>query len=67
MLKSCAIFLEVVLKPSTMKILTIKLLIEVVTLLVENPNHLTSYYVDGKNNVAFTKTGGTKEKLPKEM
>jgi hypothetical protein len=67
MLKSCAIFLEVVLKPSTMKNLTMKLLIKVVTLLVENPNHLTSYYVDGRNNAAFAKTRGTKEKLPKEM
>ncbi len=67
MLKSCAIFLKVVLKPSTMKILTMKLLIKVVTSLVENPNHSTSYYVGGRNNVAFAKTGGTKEKIPKEM
>jgi hypothetical protein len=49
-----------------MQILTMKLLIKVVTLLVENPNHLTNYYVDGMNNVAFAKTRGTKEKLPKE-
>jgi hypothetical protein len=35
MLKSCAIFLEVVLKLSIVKILTMKLLIKVVTLLVE--------------------------------
>jgi ribosomal protein S19E (S16A) len=28
---------------------------------------LASYYVDDKNNVAFAKTRGTKEKLPKEM
>jgi hypothetical protein len=28
---------------------------------------LTSYYVDGRNNAAFAKTRGTKEKLPKEM
>ncbi len=60
-------FLEAMLKPSTMKNLTMKLLIKVVTLLVENPNHLASYYVDDKNNVAFAKTRGTKEKLPKEM
>ncbi len=66
MLKFCANFLEAMLKPSTMKILTIKLLIKVVTLLVENPNHLTSYYVDGKNNVAFTKKGEPKENYLKK-
>jgi hypothetical protein len=50
-----------------MKILTMKLLIKVVTFLVENPNHLTSYYMDSRNNVTFAKTRGTKEKLPKKM